>query len=281
MARSVAVIGSTGKAGCQHVAAFLAQGWHVLPVNKGDKIPLDAVDAVSVCTPDGLHAEMVLAALAAEKHVFCEKPLCLTRMEIDSIVDAYNATPAGVILTCNFPLRSVPEFKALRVPLSKGWFGRQVYIELEYLKDMGDRLSTGWRAETYGYSPMLAGGIHMVDLVCWMVGGYPGAKHYIAPSTKTTECVGMTFSEQLHVRVTTCLERGTVSMHSIKVFGSKHDYFSFQHQQPGIGALIPNFVGAIEGREPLIVQAEEAINATAVCLKDDEILPPGTHTARH
>src|SRR5690349_7757754 len=49
------------------------------------------VDAIIVCTPPHLHAEMTIAALLAGKHVLCEKPLCRTLEEAEAMVAAARA----------------------------------------------------------------------------------------------------------------------------------------------------------------------------------------------
>src|ERR1044071_1996584 len=51
-------------------------------------IESENVDAVAVCTPPALHAEMALAAIAAGKHVFVEKPLALTSAEANLLSEA-------------------------------------------------------------------------------------------------------------------------------------------------------------------------------------------------
>ena len=55
---------------------------------------VDELDAVSVCTPNALHAEVALAAIAAGKHVLCEKPMADTLAHAQEIVpgDAPRAT---------------------------------------------------------------------------------------------------------------------------------------------------------------------------------------------
>src|SRR5581483_1838260 len=55
------------------------------------------VDAVIICTPSGIHKESVLAAAAARKQIFCEKPLAVDLRDADEMVDACHA--AGVTLT--------------------------------------------------------------------------------------------------------------------------------------------------------------------------------------
>ena len=64
-----------------------------------DVLQDDAVNAVIVGTRHDLHAEIVLAALRAGKHVFVEKPLCLTEEELDEIAALYaGKTAAGLRL---------------------------------------------------------------------------------------------------------------------------------------------------------------------------------------
>ena len=52
------------------------------------------IDAVLLATPHGLHAEHAVRALAAQKHVLVEKPLCLTRQELAAVVAAASASAA-------------------------------------------------------------------------------------------------------------------------------------------------------------------------------------------
>lgn len=66
------------------------------------------VGMVIVATRHNLHSGMVLDALCAGKSVFVEKPLCLNEEELDSIVEAYKAAPAGTTLTVGFNRRFSP-----------------------------------------------------------------------------------------------------------------------------------------------------------------------------
>src|SRR5947209_4169899 len=61
------------------------------------------VDAVVIAAPARFHADLVVAAAAAGKHVFCEKPMGLSLAEIDRAVDAARA--AGVVLQVGFNRR--------------------------------------------------------------------------------------------------------------------------------------------------------------------------------
>lgn len=48
----------------------------------------DHVDAVTICTPNKFHADISIAALKAGLHVFCEKPMAMTPLECERMIEA-------------------------------------------------------------------------------------------------------------------------------------------------------------------------------------------------
>lgn len=71
-----------------------------------------SIDAIDICTPTHTHLDLVLAALAAGKHVICEKPMARTSAEARQMVDA--AAKAGRILMPAMCLRFWPEWAWLK-----------------------------------------------------------------------------------------------------------------------------------------------------------------------
>ncbi len=69
-------------------AAKRTLGFEVATADWRELIARDDIDIVHICTPNKFHTEQVLAALAAGKHVYCDKPLCVTREEADAIAAA-------------------------------------------------------------------------------------------------------------------------------------------------------------------------------------------------
>jgi myo-inositol 2-dehydrogenase/D-chiro-inositol 1-dehydrogenase len=80
-----------------------------------------AVDAILICTSTDTHAEIIRAAAAAGKHIFCEKPLALDLGEIDSALAAVEE--AGVILQVGFHRRFDPNFRRLKGLIVEGAIG--------------------------------------------------------------------------------------------------------------------------------------------------------------
>jgi myo-inositol 2-dehydrogenase/D-chiro-inositol 1-dehydrogenase len=80
------------------------------------------VDAVVIASPARSHAELVVAAAAAGKHVFCEKPMAVTLADADRAIDA--ARSAGVVLQVGFNRRFAPDWRAARVLVDAGTLGR-------------------------------------------------------------------------------------------------------------------------------------------------------------
>lgn len=122
------------------------------------------VDAVVLATPHSKHAEQVIAAAAAGKHVFCEKPFALTRAEAEAMVAA--TTAAGVTLGLGYNRRFHPEMTKLRERIRSGALGVIEHVEATMTFPNALSLSPdAWRAQRDetpcgGLTPM---GVHAID----------------------------------------------------------------------------------------------------------------------
>jgi predicted dehydrogenase len=134
------------------------------------------VDVVSICTYDNQHAEQVLAAIRAGKHVFVEKPMCLTVDEARAIRAALkiatSASRGTLVLSSNLPLRLSPRFLRVRSMIERGDLGEIYHVEADYFYGRLSKLTDGWRGRIPQYSVVLGGAVHMIDLVLWLTGGH-------------------------------------------------------------------------------------------------------------
>jgi predicted dehydrogenase len=102
----------------------------------------DDVDAVIIATPNFTHREIALAALAAGKHVLCEKPLALNAADAQAMAEAADA--AGVRHMTAFTYRFVPAMRYLAHLIKRGDLGEPYHYRSCRLQDWGTR-DLGWR----------------------------------------------------------------------------------------------------------------------------------------
>lgn len=102
----------------------------------------DDVDAVIIATPNVLHAPIALAAIAAKKHVLCEKPIALNFAEALQMYRAAEA--AGVRHMTAFTYRFVPAFRYLAHLVQSGAIGQPYHFRVQRFQDWGQR-ALGWR----------------------------------------------------------------------------------------------------------------------------------------
>ena len=136
------------------------------------------VDVVDCVTPNHLHRPMVLAALAAGKHVYCEKPLALSGAEAREIAAAAAASGLSVGMTFNY--RFVPAVMRAKQMLAAGALGEVYSFRACYLHggyQNPDRpLSWRLRREQAGGGALYDLGAHVVDLIRHLLGEFAAVR---------------------------------------------------------------------------------------------------------
>jgi predicted dehydrogenase len=135
------------------------------------------IDAVSVAVANSLHREIVEAALAAGKHVLCEKPLAPSVDDAQAMADAAAATDrvAGV----GFTFRRSPAINAIREQVLNGHLGKVRHVVGNYWCDYGadPQRPMSWRYLGGPGSGVLADiGSHLVDLAEFFCGETAGVQ---------------------------------------------------------------------------------------------------------
>ena len=125
-----------------------------------------ALDAVIIATPDQLHRPMCEEFLAAGKHVMCEKPLALTREDLNAILAAARKTDKKFMVgqICRF----TPAFKKAKEIIDAGTIGELFFVESEYAHDY-HKIMFDWRCDPNRHG-VVGGGCHAVDLLRWIAG---------------------------------------------------------------------------------------------------------------
>jgi predicted dehydrogenase len=131
-----------------------------------------SVDVVSITTPNALHRPIAEAALAAGKHVWCEKPMGLTLADARAMADAAARSDRITLLGYNY-LRNPAVPHAARL-LAEGRIGRLIHIrgwvDEDYQAD--ESLPWTWRCrrDTAGLGALGDVGVHLVSLLTLLAG---------------------------------------------------------------------------------------------------------------
>jgi len=156
-------------------AAADRHGWAAAETDWRALIARDDVDLVDICTPGDSHAEIALAALAAGKHVLCEKPLANTVEEAEAMaVAAESAYERGRLAMVGFNYRRVPATVLARRMVAEGRLGTLRHVRVSYLQDwlVDPAFPLTWRLrkELAGSGSLGDLGAHIVDLAQYLAG---------------------------------------------------------------------------------------------------------------
>jgi predicted dehydrogenase len=250
------------------------------------------IHAVSICSYDNHHAEHALSALRNGKHVMIEKPVVLFRSELEDVIRAQQ--DAKCVLTSNLILRESPRFKALKRMIDADEFGEIYAIEGDYIHEILWKITEGWRGQQPFYCVTYGGGIHLIDLMRWLIGDevvevtgmgsdiLSRGSSYRWPDTITNL---LQFSRGAVGKTMTTLGPPRSHFHALNVFGTRKAFVNdlpdgklydgpeqtnvhaFKEPYPAYdkGNLLPDFIEAIRsGHEPN-VSARDVFRVMEVC----------------
>lgn len=129
------------------------------------------VDGLVLTTPHSQHAEQIAAAAAAGKHVFCDKPVTLTRASAEAAMQTVR--DSGVVFAAGHNRRFLPAVSRMKTMISDEDLGRILHVEGNMSSHIGARYTSDmWRVDPVE-SPAggLAGsGIHVIDTMIHLLG---------------------------------------------------------------------------------------------------------------
>jgi len=259
------------------------------------------IHAVLILTPHRMHATMVAEALQAKKHVFVEKPLCVSEQELRDIMEVYQDLASSKtlpVLTVGYNRRFSPHASKIKA----------------FLKDRRDPLVTHYRAnvgyvppehwvhsEQEGGSRIIGEACHFVDFLQWVTGSNPVRVYAerVSGNNKTalnSDNVSITikfedgsvgnivytasgdraFSRE-HCEIFS--EGNTVSLTDFRKTefyrNGRRQTFTTFNQELGHKEELTNFVEAVRGTIPPLLTPEEAFFSTLTTFKIVEALDTG------
>lgn len=128
-----------------------------------------SIDVVSIATYDTDHFDMAAAALRQGKHVFVEKPLCMTLDQLRALKALAESRP-DLKLSTNLILRKSPRFAWLKGQIVEGRFGEIYHLDGAYNYGRLHKITAGWRGRIPFYSVVHGGAVHVIDLMRWLTG---------------------------------------------------------------------------------------------------------------
>jgi predicted dehydrogenase len=160
-----------------HGTKLLYLDYHKMLKEVGDQI-----DAISVATPNGVHAEAAIAAAEAGKHVLCEKPMAMNAKQAIAMRDA--AKKNGVEFVIGFQHRFEPRSKVLRDLVQSGALGDIIYVRSQALRRRGiPNWGVFGQKSQQGGGPMIDIGVHILE-----------ASHSIIGTPKPISATGNIFT---------------------------------------------------------------------------------------
>ena len=142
---------------------FAAQHGIELTDDYGRVLSDARVQAVVLATPHSQHTAQLVAAAAAGKAVFCEKPLALKRADAARAIEA--CQHRGVPLGLGYNKRFWPSMRELKRIVASGALGEILHVEVHFSNETTGRFYGGWRGESTE-SPaggLTATGVHVLD----------------------------------------------------------------------------------------------------------------------
>ena len=253
------------------------------------------INLVSIASYDNYHFSQIVKCIKYNKNIIIEKPMCLTFSQLKIINSLIKKKPK-IRIASNLVLR----VNSLFCKLKKKTNPKKIfYIEADYIWGRTHKLYE-WRSKIQNYSLTLGAGIHMIDLVMWLINEKPISVQAYGNNLGTNNSkfkkesfilYVLKFPNNILVKVTAnaagqyshfhelkIFQKGQTFIHSLKdtyVFDDKNKEKSIKSNYPdkmNRKKLIQNFIDVLFfGKKP-IISFQEQIDLMTVCFAADQSL---------
>ncbi|XEC95611.1 Gfo/Idh/MocA family protein [Paenibacillus tarimensis] len=149
-------------------------GWESAITDWRQLVARDDIDLIDINAPSNAHKEIALAAAAAGKHIFCEKPLALTLADSREMLEA--AEKAGVKHMVGFNYRFAPAVQLAKKLVAEGRIGQVYHYRAWFLQDwiLDPSFPLVWRLQKDIAGSGSHGdlGAHLIDLARFLIGDF-------------------------------------------------------------------------------------------------------------
>ena len=178
---AVELVGIASASGMSATHAAKRFGFHYATSDEAQILNDPQIEAVAILTRHNLHARQVISALRAKKHVFCEKPLALNKVELEAIQEALSepwdlldisTTEPPPLLTAGFNRRFAPMAQQMQA----FWGERGEPLAAYYRVNAGYIPLNHWTHDPeLGGGRIIGEGCHFIDFLTFLVGSAPTA----------------------------------------------------------------------------------------------------------
>ncbi|MDQ0643964.1 Gfo/Idh/MocA family protein [Microbacterium murale] len=195
-------------------------GWDETSTDWRAVIARDDIDVIDIVTPGESHAEIAIAALAAGKHVLCEKPLANTVEEAEAMEQAaQDAATHGIHAMVGFTYRRVPAVTLMRDMIAAGRIGTVRQVRASYRQDwLADpEAPMTWRLDKdrAGSGSLGDIGAHIIDMTQFVTGQ---SLTQVSAVLETLVDERPLLGESVGLSGTASTERGKVTVDDVALF---------------------------------------------------------------
>ena len=258
----------------------------------------EAVDIVSICMPNYLHARDAVLAFKANKHLILEKPAAINYEELHELRQA--AQKAETRSVVSFVLRWHPMVNNLKSLLDQNAIGEIYYTEADYWHGIKDTFSSyNWiRKKEFAGGAMITGGCHAADILRFLTGKEADEvfayRYRIRPDFDydTTLVASIKFKDGSLGKISTSLDglcfpyqfnidllgtEGAIRdnrIYSTKLFSEQNDFVTIPTSTPNSGAVghhpfqqeIDNLTNGIINDAPILSDVLDACKSMEIVL---------------
>jgi len=250
------------------------------------------INLVSIASYDNYHYSQILKSIKSKKNIIVEKPMCLNLKQLKNIKKLISNSNLKIM--SNMVLRVNDLFSNIKKKISKDDI---FYIEADYIWGRIKKLF-GWRSNINDYSIILGAGIHVIDLVMWMLNKRPHSVLALANNIVTSKTIFkknsmaliiLEFPGNIIAKITANSVAVHEHFHEIKVFTNKKTINntlkgSFTYTKNNVTKnkfsypdrtnrkkLIHNFIDhIISNKKKLVMSKKEQFDLMSVCLAAEE-----------